>query len=89
MGSSPLAFRRERFYTVVGDRKPVSGGKEAIIMDVSIQNPAWDALTRAEKNHQLFLSQKHTLALFLERGAISRAQHDKSLRDLEIKMGEK
>ena len=69
--------------------KQISAGKEAIIMDVSIQNPAWDALTRAEKNHQLFLSQKHTLALFLERGAISRAQHDKSLRDLEIKMGEK
>ena len=54
-----------------------------------MQNPAWDALSHAEKNHQLFLSQKHTLALFLERGAISRAQHDKSLRDLELKMGEK
>lgn len=57
-------------------------------MDVSIKNPAWEALSHAEKNHQLFLSQKRTLALFLERGAISRAQHDKSLHDLEVKMGE-
>lgn len=58
-------------------------------MDVSIKNPAWDALSHAEKNHQLFLSQKHTLELFLERRAISRAQFDKSLRDLAEKMGER
>ncbi len=57
-------------------------------MDVSISNPAWDALSHAEKNHQLYLSQKHTLELFLERGAISRAQYEKSLRDLREKMGE-
>lgn len=57
-------------------------------MDVSIKNPAWEALSHAEKNHRLFLNQKHTLALFLERGAISRAQHDKSLHDLEVKMHE-
>ena len=67
---------------------PVSDGKEEITMDVCIQNPAWESLSHAEKNHQLFLSQKRTLALFLERGAISRAQHDKSLHDLEEKMGE-
>ena len=57
-------------------------------MDVNIENPAWDALTPAEKRHALFLAQKHTLQLFLERGAITRAQHDKSLRDLAEKMGE-
>ena len=57
-------------------------------MDVSIENPAWDAMSREEKRHQLFLRQKRTLALFLERGAISKTQHDGSLRDLAIKMGE-
>ena len=57
-------------------------------MDVTIKDPAWEALSRAEKNHRLYLSQKHTLELFLERGAISRAQFEKSLRDLTEKMGE-
>ena len=57
-------------------------------MDVNIENEAWDALSHAEKNHRLFLKQKETLRLFLERGAISQAQHDKSLHDLTVKMGE-
>lgn len=57
-------------------------------MDVTIENPEWDALSRAEKNHRLYLSQKHTLELFLERGAITRAQFSKSLHDLTEKMGE-
>ena len=34
----------------------------------------------------LFLRQKKTLDMFLERGAISQAQHDKSLHDLIEKM---
>ena len=84
-----MPFSAESLILSAERRQGVSAGKEVLLMDVSIQNPAWDALSHAEKNHQLFLSQKHTLALFLERGAISRAQHDKSLRDLEIKMGEK
>ncbi len=57
-------------------------------MDVNIHDPAWEALSRAEKNHQLFLKQKHTLDLFLARGAISPAQYRKSLGDLAEKMGE-
>ena len=57
-------------------------------MDVNIENPAWDALSHAEKNHRLFLRQKETLRLFLERGAISQAQHDRSLHELAAKMGE-
>ncbi|MBR5094152.1 MAG: hypothetical protein IK095_03570 [Oscillospiraceae bacterium] len=57
-------------------------------MDVTIEDPAWEALSHEEKNHALYLSQKHTLELFLERGAISQAQYDKSLRDLTVKMGE-
>ena len=40
-----------------------------------------------EKNKQLFLKQKQTLEMFLERGAISKAQHDISLRDLKGKTG--
>ena len=45
-------------------------------------------LSRSEKKHQLFLSQKQTLDSFLERGAISRQQYVKSLHDLCVKMGE-
>ena len=48
----------------------------------------WMALSYEEKNHQLYLKQKKTLDMFLERGAISREQHDKSLHDLTTKMGE-
>ena len=39
-------------------------------------------LSYQEKQCRLFLEQKKTLDLFLERGAISKAQHDKSLDDL-------
>ena len=48
----------------------------------------WEELSHAEKNHLLYLRQKALLASFLERGAITQAQHDKSLRDLRDKMGE-
>ena len=46
----------------------------------------WDSLTYSQKNHQLFLEQKAILEQFLKKGAITRAQHDKSLRDLIEKM---
>ena len=58
-------------------------------MDTTIDTQSWKNLTYAEKNHQLFLRQKALLAGFLEHGAISQAQHDKSLHDLIEKMGEK
>ena len=45
-------------------------------------------MSRREKNHQLFLQQKEILELFLARGAISKAQHDRSLSELTVKMGE-
>ena len=48
----------------------------------------WSALSYEEKNYQLFLRQKELLDGFLERGAISQTQHDKSLHDLMVKMGE-
>ena len=41
------------------------------------------------KNHQLFLIQMALLDQFLEKGAISQAQHDKSLHDLIEKMDKK
>ncbi len=44
-------------------------------------------LTPEEKKKDLYLRQKKTLGLFLERGAITRAQYDKSLGDLTVKMG--
>ena len=47
----------------------------------------WENLTPEEKKKQLFLNQKKTLDLFLERNAISKAQYDKSLGDLIEKMG--
>ena len=56
-------------------------------MDVNIENKEWPSLTHEEKNRLLFLRQKKTLDMFLERGAISQAQHDKSLHDLIEKMG--
>lgn len=47
----------------------------------------WETLSAEEKKTELFLRQKHTLDLFLERHAISQAQYDKSLGDLRNKMG--
>lgn len=44
-------------------------------------------LSPEQKKIQLYLEQKKTLEAFLERGAISKAQFDKSLGDLTIKMG--
>ena len=58
-------------------------------MDVKIEDTAWDAMSHEERKHQLYLKQKQMLDMFLERGAISQAQHDKSLHDLTVKMGEK
>ncbi len=51
-------------------------------------NNSWSSLSHKEKNHQLFLRQKALLDQFLEKGAISKEQHDKSLHDLSEKMHE-
>ena len=47
----------------------------------------WEKLSPEEKKKQLFLNQKQTLDLFLEKSAIGQAQYDKSLGDLREKMG--
>ena len=46
----------------------------------------WESLSYEEKNRRLYLRQKALLDLFLEKKAITQAQHDKSLRDLTEKM---
>ena len=51
------------------------------------KEPVWDTLSYVEKNKLLYLRQKHMLEEFLERGAISQAQYEKSLYDLTVKMG--
>ena len=58
-------------------------------MEQEIQQMPLAQMTPEEKKHYLFLNQKKTLDLLLERGAISQAQYDKSLGDLREKMGVK
>lgn len=43
--------------------------------------------TQDEKKRELYLRQKELLDTFLARHAITRAQYDKSLGDLTVKMG--
>ena len=59
-------------------------------MDYRIDQPntAWENMTLEEKNHQLYLNEKELLDTFRQHGAITQAQHDKSLHDLTEKMGE-
>ena len=47
----------------------------------------WAIMTRKEKQQELFRRQKDLLDTFLATGAISQAQHDKSLNCLIEKMG--
>lgn len=58
------------------------------LSDLAENSTAWDNMTHEQKNHQLYLKQKQMLDMFLEHGAISQAQHDKSLHDLTEKKGE-
>ena len=58
-------------------------------MTADIKDPAWASLSYAEKNRELFERQKRLLGMFLERGAISKKQYEKSLHDLTENMGRK
>ena len=58
-------------------------------MTVDLENREATVLSENEKRHQLYLRQKELLDTFLEHGTITRAQYDKSLHDLMVKMGEK
>ena len=56
-------------------------------MDIDMETTDWSALSYEEKNRYLFRREKDLLDMFLEKGAITQAQHDKSLHDLIDKMG--
>lgn len=56
-------------------------------MDLTNKNTAWETLSPEEKKRALYERQVAMLATFLEHGAITQAQHDKSLHDLTEKMG--
>ena len=47
----------------------------------------WAMQTHEEKNRILYQQQKGLLATFLEKEAISKEQYEKTLHDLEEKMG--
>ena len=48
-----------------------------------------EPMNAEEKKRDLYLRQKELLDTFLEHGAITQEQHDKSLHDLTEKMGER
>ena len=54
---------------------------------MSEQAISQEQMTAEEKKRDLYLRQKQLLDTFLEHGAISRAQYEKSLGDLTVKMG--
>ena len=58
-------------------------------MNQEMQQIPLTQMTPEDKKQYLFLNQKKTLDLFLERGAISQAQYDKSLGDLRERKGVK
>ena len=53
----------------------------------ALDTPEQTSMIAEEKKRDLYLRQKQLLDTFLEHGAISRAQYDKSLGDLTVKMG--
>ena len=57
-------------------------------MELKTAIMTWDSMSKEEKKHRLFLNQKEILDKFLARGAISRAQYEKSLSDMTAHMGE-
>lgn len=52
-----------------------------------VSDAEWHQLSPEEKRRQLYLRQVKTLNDFLERGAISKEQYEKSFSDLTEKMG--
>ena len=54
---------------------------------MTLDQEAWGRLSPDEKKKQLYLQQKEVLDKFLERGAITKAEYNKSFGDLTRKMG--
>lgn len=57
-----------------------------LYMGEEIARDLWAPMTHEEKNRILCQKQKELLATFLEKGAISKEQYEKSLHDLTEKM---
>ncbi len=55
------------------------------MIEETLKSP--ESVSREDKKKHLFLNQKQLLDTFLDHGAISQAQYDKSLGDLIVKMG--
>ena len=68
--------------------KQIGADKQIEQMKPTDRKDDWPDLTYEQKNERLFRQQKALLDQFLEKGAISQAQHDQSLRDLTEKMRE-
>ena len=60
--------------------------KKQITKGASMTQQDWEQLSSDEKKKELYLKQVRLLDTFLEHGAISQAQYDKSFRDLTEKM---
>ena len=58
-----------------------------MIMNDDTEKKPYEQMTPEEKRRNLYDKQKELLDTFLEHGAISQLQYDKSLRDLTEKMG--
>ena len=58
-------------------------------IDNIMDQTEWQNLSPDEKRIRLYLKQKALLEQFLQTGAISKVQYDKSLGDLTEKMGMK
>ena len=52
-----------------------------------MEQTEWEKMSPQEKKLRLYLEQKKLLDDFLARGAITRAQYNKSFEDLTRKMG--
>ena len=80
--------RRQRYPGIYycSDHYPPGSELRVTKMKQEMQQMPLAQMTSEEKKQYLFLNQKKTLDLFLERGAISQAQYDKSLVDLREKM---
>ena len=60
---------------------------KSLFLSFGINQAKWETLSHDEKNRQLFLKQKARLEQFLEKGAITQEQFDKSYGDMKKKMG--
>lgn len=54
---------------------------------MTLDQEEWGRLSPDEKKKQLYFQQKEVLDKFLERGAITKAEYNKSFGDLTRKMG--